>query len=185
MPKVKREDDEDSLGTIATNLPKSQHELTRIRRERIDARCRAYYEEWRKTRPPRPQPPKIRIVYKRGRRLPRQALHTEDDLYLDDARPNEISNPSLDYTCSSCLNAKSHPVRMSCGHSACYVCVRILVETDWGCPHCGKIITQKPKPNLEEERAIEMLLPGWDMSRVSYSWHGIEFPWASYAHKAI
>lgn len=48
---------------------------------------------------------------RRGKReVPHKPL-TEDDLYLDEVRPEEVSFPRILHTCGICLNAKSHPVR--------------------------------------------------------------------------
>ncbi|KAJ7838503.1 hypothetical protein B0H14DRAFT_3459339 [Mycena olivaceomarginata] len=90
----------------------------------------------------------------------------EDDLYLDDARPGDISLPELEHTCRLCLNAKSHPVKLSCGHSACFVCVRLLLETQWGCDECGQVVTRRPQLDVEEVATIERAYPGWDQSKI-------------------
>lgn len=83
----------------------------RTRRENRDARNRAEYENWLRTHPRPPVPTLLRLVYRSGKRDVREKPLTETDLYLDDARPDEVSYPHLMHTCFLCLNAKSHPVR--------------------------------------------------------------------------
>ncbi|KAJ7791908.1 hypothetical protein B0H14DRAFT_3499961 [Mycena olivaceomarginata] len=116
------------------------------------------------------------LLQLQGERAVRSKPLTEDELYLDEARPDEVCYPPIMNTCGICLNVKSHPVRLSCGHSTCYVCVRILLETQWGCPQCSKNITRKPEPDFEEAAAIERKCGAWDMSRVEYNWDGLRFP---------
>jgi hypothetical protein len=56
-----------------------------------------------------PRPLGIRVVPMKGRRPGGNPL-TEDDLYLDDARPLQIDQPRIEQTCNLCHNLKSHPV---------------------------------------------------------------------------
>ncbi|KAJ7683937.1 hypothetical protein B0H14DRAFT_2654576 [Mycena olivaceomarginata] len=114
-----------------------------------------------------------------GRRVVRCKPLTEDDLYLDEAHPDEVSFPNIFHTCGVCLNInrKSHPVSLSCEDSACYVCIRIWLETEWGCPQCGKKITKPPVPDLEQATAIvQECGDAWDKSRADYNWDGLRFP---------
>ncbi|KAJ7940114.1 hypothetical protein B0H13DRAFT_2300188 [Mycena leptocephala] len=112
----------------------------------------------------------------RGYRAPRDNVLTEDDLYLDDARPTNVVLPLLRHPCTICLNAKSHPVKLVCEHSTCYVCIRVSLETQWACPECGSDITRKPVPHGVEEAEIGVANVGWDNSRVNYDWQGLVFP---------
>ncbi|KAF7349656.1 hypothetical protein MSAN_01692100 [Mycena sanguinolenta] len=129
---------------------------------------------------------KIRLIYPQGKRAPRDQPLTEDDLYLTDARPTFLAHPSLDHTCGLCLNAKSHPVKLHCGHSACYVCVRMELEKSWDCNRCGKKIMRAPVPNDAEAAEINKEHPGWDDSLVEYSWEGLQWPHAHpYARLAV
>ncbi|KAJ7336972.1 hypothetical protein DFH08DRAFT_964928 [Mycena albidolilacea] len=145
-----------------------------LRREQKEAQDRANYEAWRLAHPP--PPPTLRIVHRRGKCTARQEPLEEDDLYLDDARPGDISLPELEHTCRLCLNAKSHPVKLSCGHSACFVCVRLLLETQWGCDECGQVVTRRPQLDVEEVATIERAYPGWDQSKIAFGWEGLSFP---------
>lgn len=76
------------------------------RRELMDARARACWEEYKQ----RLGPPPPSITRRPGRRLERATPLTLDDLYLDDVRPPWMSSPPILYTCTLCFNLKSHPV---------------------------------------------------------------------------
>ncbi|KAJ7821914.1 hypothetical protein B0H14DRAFT_3471094 [Mycena olivaceomarginata] len=110
-------------------------ERRRLRRELKDAEERVRFLE---ARPVRVQPPSI--VRRPGLRIKRETPLSEADLYLDDTRPRSISAPPILLTCTLCFNLKSHPVSYKCGHSHCYVCIRLWLETSWECPTCHKII---------------------------------------------
>ncbi|KAJ7187561.1 hypothetical protein GGX14DRAFT_580984 [Mycena pura] len=155
-----------TYGIAAEKAQRLKDEQNLIRREKIDARCRAALEKER--RPPALQPFKIRIVPRWGRRQARNEPLTENELYLDDARPALILRPRLEHICILCHNAKSHPVLLTCGHSHCYVCIHMLLETQWACPECEKDVTGRSVPHDVEAAAIEHDNPGWDNSRVAY-----------------
>ncbi|KAJ7678411.1 hypothetical protein B0H17DRAFT_1078874 [Mycena rosella] len=72
---------------------------------------------------------------------------------------------------------KSHPVSSRCGHSYCYVCIRIWLQKKWTCPVCIKVIREAPFRHYGEEDSIESDYPAWrDSSRVAYRWDGLVFP---------
>ncbi|KAJ7888669.1 hypothetical protein B0H14DRAFT_2562241 [Mycena olivaceomarginata] len=144
-----------------------------MRRLKKDAESRACYEKMMRTCPP---PHKIRLYSRHGHRTARETPLTEEDLYLDDVRPVSPWFPPLQHTCNICLYAKSHSVKLPCGHTACYVCVRLLLETRWDCEICGVKITRKPECFDAEAAEIELRYPGWDGSTVAYSWAGLMFP---------
>ncbi|KAJ7902930.1 hypothetical protein B0H13DRAFT_2335451 [Mycena leptocephala] len=150
-------------------------EQDRRRREAIDRRAALEQEVLgRVTLAPRPLG--IRVIPMKGRRPAQRNPLTEDDLYLDDARPTWINRPSIDQTCNLCHNLKSHPVLYACRHSNCYVCIRVALEKDWGCPSCRQDITGRPVPHDDEEATIAVDYPDWDLSAVDYSWDGLTFP---------
>ncbi|KAJ6477126.1 hypothetical protein C8R47DRAFT_1140796 [Mycena vitilis] len=127
--------------------------------------------------PPAPRRPAIRLIAPDGRRRERDTPLTVEDLYLDDARPPDITYPKLQHICILCLGMKSHPVSyFNCGHTHCFVCIRVRVETSWSCPDCGTIITRPPRKSDAEEAAIKADFGDWDRSKVSYSWAGLSFP---------
>ncbi|KAJ7017145.1 hypothetical protein C8F04DRAFT_1279940 [Mycena alexandri] len=114
-----------------------------------------------------------------GYRLPREGPLTEQELYLDDARPSRILSGRLHHICSICNSVKVHPVAYLCGHSHCFTCVRLHLERDWKCPilSCGQVMHQAPHRHYPEEQAIAYDFPEWvNTSRVSYSWEGLIFP---------
>ncbi|KAJ6484706.1 hypothetical protein C8R45DRAFT_1098861 [Mycena sanguinolenta] len=127
---------------------------------------------------------KIRIIYPEGRRAARDKPLSEDELYLTDARPAFLARPRLDHTCGLCLNAKSYPVKLCCGHSACYVCVRMELENNWECNRCGQKIMRPPKPDDVEAAEINKEYPGWDTSVVEYRWDGLQWPRARRGYNA-
>ncbi|KAJ7800263.1 hypothetical protein B0H14DRAFT_2616386 [Mycena olivaceomarginata] len=89
------------------------------------------------------------------------------------------SSPSSpDYTSSATSATISNPTpsRIDAGHSNCYVCIRISLETTWECPTCEERISARPVPNDDEQRAIDCDYPNWDQSRVNYAWDGLVFP---------
>ncbi|KAJ7826462.1 hypothetical protein B0H14DRAFT_2595784 [Mycena olivaceomarginata] len=148
---------------------------TQRRRERKAAEGLA---EWEKRQPaggPIRRTPSLRLVNRRGSREPREVPLTEDDLYLDESRPPFVTFLPLDlrHLCNLCHNIKSHPVRYKCGHSNCYVCIRVELETSWSCPTCDQRITARPVPHQEEAAAIDAAYPEWDQSRVDYQWDGL------------
>ncbi|KAJ7734901.1 hypothetical protein B0H14DRAFT_3516996 [Mycena olivaceomarginata] len=156
----------------ATQAVLTQAERARRRRERKDAQGRAEYE---KRRVMRVFPP-VGIFRREGRRLERATPLTTAELYLNDARPPSISSPPVLLTCPLCFNLKSHPVSYKCGHSHCYVCIRVWLESSWACPTCAKTITAAPIPEPDDQTAIAVSFPGWDDSEVAYGWDGLRFP---------
>lgn len=91
-----------------TQRVKAEHD--HLRRERIDARCRTAFKKAQQGRLPPPPRPKIRLIPKSGRREAREVPLTEDDLYLNNARPDIIRFPLMHHICILCNNVKSHPV---------------------------------------------------------------------------
>ncbi|KAJ7468815.1 hypothetical protein FB451DRAFT_1401167 [Mycena latifolia] len=104
---------------------------------------------------------------------------TEEHLYLTIQRlPDQDVLPSEDhFLCAICKGLKSHPASPSCGHSFCYVCLRVWLERSWICPLCVAKIDCPPKRPYSEEHAITAHFPVWDdRSEVAYSWEGLRFP---------
>ncbi|KAJ6533946.1 hypothetical protein B0H10DRAFT_2221244 [Mycena sp. CBHHK59/15] len=131
---------------------------------------------------PPPQPPssaRTRIIYRKGRRQQRDEPLKEADLYLDGARP-PVGAPTVGHRCVICHCIKSHPVsHQKCGHSYCYVCVRLRLEREWTCPYvdCNRVIRKAPRLDVAEEESIKVDYPYFDdQSRVSFNWDGLTFP---------
>ncbi|KAJ7022828.1 hypothetical protein C8F04DRAFT_1194102 [Mycena alexandri] len=118
----------------------------------------------------------VTLIRRRGSRDLRQLPLTEDQLYIGSTRPPESpSHP--EHECGICLCIQSHPVRLDCGHSYCYVCIRLSLESSWHCPSCRAGMTSRPIVNESKENAIVRDYPGWvDTSEVTYSWAGLKFP---------
>lgn len=70
-----------------------------------------------------------------------------------------------------------HPYRYICGHGHCYVCIRLWLEHDWGCPECRTTMTVPPFRVFAEDKIIARMHGAWDLSTVDYSWEGLEFPY--------
>ncbi|KAJ7175544.1 hypothetical protein C8R46DRAFT_1214015 [Mycena filopes] len=112
-----------------------------------------------------------------GSRADRDAALTEAELWLDDRRPPSLDNPQAHHVCAVCKSLKSHPVTIGCGHSYCYVCLRLWIEKSWSCPHCNAFITKEPFRHWSEEESIRASHPEWDdQSGVPFTWDGLVFP---------
>ncbi|KAJ7808913.1 hypothetical protein B0H13DRAFT_1928233 [Mycena leptocephala] len=118
------------------------------------------------------------IIWHAGRRSSRPKPLTEEDLYLDDEHPPAVGG-RLHQMCSICHCLMSHPVSYECGHSNCYVCVRVWLEGEWTCPlaGCESVMHRPPFQHKGEEVSIRLDNPEWfDKSKVDYSWEGLRFP---------
>ncbi|KAJ7483686.1 hypothetical protein B0H11DRAFT_1914569 [Mycena galericulata] len=105
-----------------------------------------------------------------GTRAVRDHPLTEQDLYLDAARPELLEARQPHHKCGICFAVKSHPVSYKCGHSHCYACIRIWLEKRWTCPDCVTVMTCAPFRHFGEENGLAADYPGrQDQSRVSYS----------------
>ncbi|KAJ7023224.1 hypothetical protein C8F04DRAFT_1271649 [Mycena alexandri] len=157
-----------SLSSHPALLAKSAAELERIRRAIGDSTTS----------------PDLREIIRqerraRGDRTPRDSPLTEDDLFIGIARPPTLRTDRAHWTCSLCSNVKAHPVAYTCGHSHCFVCIRLHLERSWKCPlpDCAKLMRQPPHRIYSEEQGIAYDFPHWDdPSVVSYSWDGLTFP---------
>ncbi|KAJ7432013.1 hypothetical protein B0H11DRAFT_2261158 [Mycena galericulata] len=102
---------------------------------------------------------------------------SRDTLYLTTERPPELDEVKSHHVCRICHGVKSHPVSYKCGHSHCYVCIRLWLELSWKCPICNAKIDSEPFRHFGEEDGIAFDYPGWvDKSVVNYSWAGLKFP---------
>ncbi|KAJ7156558.1 hypothetical protein C8R43DRAFT_1125753 [Mycena crocata] len=113
---------------------------------------------------------------KQGMRLIRDEPLTHADLWVDGAGPRVQVAEKPHEKCSICCHVKSHPVSYICGHSHCYVCIRLWLERDWKCPDCATTMYQAPFRQYAEEDALEATYSDWDSSRVEYNWDGLLFP---------
>ncbi|KAJ7036056.1 hypothetical protein C8F04DRAFT_1258431 [Mycena alexandri] len=116
---------------------------------------------------------------RRGSRGIRDVPLQRDDLYVGSERPPPLTSDRAHQTCSLCLQVKSHPVAYMCGHSHCYVCIRLHLETDWLCPipDCRQVMRRAPHRHLPEEEGLMLDFPERnDRSAVTYDWEGLTFP---------
>ncbi|KAJ6492733.1 hypothetical protein C8R47DRAFT_1214048 [Mycena vitilis] len=102
---------------------------------------------------------------------------TKEDLYLHACLPAFQPSPHDYQICSLCKNTKAHPVSYPCGHSHCYACIRIHLETRWECPRCQAVIRAPPHRHEAEEESIANAFPRWAASTsVAHVWDGLVFP---------
>ncbi|KAJ7652311.1 hypothetical protein B0H17DRAFT_1214976 [Mycena rosella] len=112
-----------------------------------------------------------------GWRRPRTHPLTEEALWKYREGPPDQLATYEHHMCTVCHFVKSHPVSYTCGHSHCYVCVRLWLERKWTCPECRKPMDRAPFRHYPEEQGIESEYPGWgDNSVVDYSFEGLTFP---------
>ncbi|KAJ7325479.1 hypothetical protein DFH08DRAFT_886696 [Mycena albidolilacea] len=112
-----------------------------------------------------------------GWRKPRVEALVHADLWVAGEGPPE-QLPILDHhECGICRHVKSHPVSYLCGHSHCYVCIRLSLEHEWTCPDCRTPMYHAPFRHWGEEASLASTYPDWnDESIVNYGWDGLIFP---------
>jgi hypothetical protein len=65
--------------------------------------------------------------------------------------------------------------RAACGHSYCYVCIRLWLERELSCPVCATAMHTHPLRAFSEEDALSHVYGAWDTTTVQYSWDGLDF----------
>ncbi|KAJ7509954.1 hypothetical protein B0H11DRAFT_2215788 [Mycena galericulata] len=150
------------------------------------ARRRASGTAPRRSPPPlyaRPAGRPIRLRHRNpnagaGSRITREVPLMRADLWIDGVGPQGQPEPAADHQqCGICHGLKSHPVSYICGHSHCYICIRLWLEREWTCPDCTTVMNRPPFRQFAEEVALEAAFPEWrDESRVEYDWDGLVFP---------
>ncbi|KAJ7429266.1 hypothetical protein B0H11DRAFT_2266321 [Mycena galericulata] len=124
---------------------------------------------------PEQRPKSLELTPPRPQKRPKSL--TVGDLYRDEIRPPPLNAPKPHHVCGLCHRVKSHPVSYECGHSHCFVCVRLWFVKKQSCPECSRFVFSAPYRHYGEERSLETDYPDWrDNSRVSYSWQGVVFP---------
>ncbi|KAJ7625129.1 hypothetical protein DFH06DRAFT_1325211 [Mycena polygramma] len=112
-----------------------------------------------------------------GSRVERVVALTVDNILCTEVKPPAITTTRSHQTCGICLHIKSHPVSYRCGHSHCYRCVRVWLESDFRCPTCRTTMHMAPCRHYGEEDGIQLDHPTFvDRSVVDYSWAGLRFP---------
>ncbi|KAJ7117335.1 hypothetical protein C8R43DRAFT_1137632 [Mycena crocata] len=122
----------------------------------------------------RPGPNSVAVV---GWRMPREQALTHEDLWVDGVGPSDQLPLQEHHKCGICRFAKSHPVTILCGHSYCYVCIRLWLEHKWTCPECVTQMWMAPFRQFAEEASLRAAYPNWhDASKVLYKWDNLIFP---------
>ncbi|KAJ6515176.1 hypothetical protein C8R47DRAFT_1206512 [Mycena vitilis] len=113
-----------------------------------------------------------------GLRVPREKALGLDELYVGRARPADLTTEErVHQLCAICRQVKSHPVSYRCGHSHCYVCIRMWLEYSWKCPECVTVMHEAPVRHYPEENGIALDFPSRaGETQVRYSWAGLTFP---------
>ncbi|KAJ7152742.1 hypothetical protein C8R43DRAFT_1127192 [Mycena crocata] len=112
-----------------------------------------------------------------GWRLTRRDNLVHRDLWVGGDGPTEQLPVKGHHKCGICHMVRSHPVTYACGHSHCYVCIRLWLERQWTCPECVTPMYRAPFRVFFEEATLAEAYPEWkDRSVVKYSWDGLRFP---------
>ncbi|KAJ7104600.1 hypothetical protein C8R44DRAFT_887055 [Mycena epipterygia] len=155
--------------------------------ERADAAAAEYRARSRRVMPPQPvsavatrirnRNSEAELVARNGGR-PKNAPEVQaDDLWLTAVRPVNVLPLAVHHLCTICQGVKSHPVSYKCGHSDCYVCIRLWLEKSWKCPSCMTTMHGEPFRHYAEEAELESAYPGRDVtSGITYTWEGLQFP---------
>ncbi|KAJ6517557.1 hypothetical protein DFH09DRAFT_1332355 [Mycena vulgaris] len=127
--------------------------------------------------PAAPSPAALVAQARAGQRAAREGPLMTSELYLHGHRPPCMDTFKEHHQCGLCFGLKAHPVSYKCGHSHCYVCIRISLESGWTCPECSQVMDSAPFHHWGEEASIRADYPDHvDISEVSYSWDGLVFP---------
>ncbi|KAJ7121218.1 hypothetical protein C8R46DRAFT_1238485 [Mycena filopes] len=120
-------------------------------------------------------PPLVQVTA--GHRTPRTSPLTRAELYVGGVLPAHLTTTRPSQRCSICCGVKAHPVSYACGHSHCYACIRLHLETSWRCPLCPAILQAPPHRHWSEEQAILEDHPDFvRATQATYSWDGLFFP---------
>nr|GAT46443.1 predicted protein [Mycena chlorophos] len=110
-----------------------------------------------------------------------------DPPYLEPLSPH--------HRCSICWGVKAHPVlsarflftrsdslpeypRTDCGHTFCFCCLRVWLQTSWRCPECMNILRETPRRNIDVQQWLLEAYPklAEDESRPTYDFSSLVFP---------
>ncbi|KAJ7164847.1 hypothetical protein C8R43DRAFT_1122727 [Mycena crocata] len=119
----------------------------------------------------------IQRVFSAWKRPAQPAILTCDELWLTQDRPLDLEAVRPQHQCTICLNVKSHPVSYVCGHSYCYVCIRVWLEDNGTCPTCRATMLTHPFVHRGEVDELASTYPA-DPSKIDYNWDGLTFPHA-------
>ncbi|KAJ7164848.1 hypothetical protein C8R43DRAFT_1122728 [Mycena crocata] len=85
---------------------------------------------------------------------------TPEALYLTAERPPAKLEPAAPHhQCRICWGVKSHAVTAGCGHSYCYVCIRVHLERNFKCPLCSQVMYRPPFRHTSEDDWLEATYP--------------------------
>ncbi|KAJ7225172.1 hypothetical protein C8J57DRAFT_1731141 [Mycena rebaudengoi] len=104
----------------------------------------------------------------------------QSKLLLSGPKPPTLTAKEPHHKCSICHCVKTHPVSTQCGHTHCFVCIRVWLQTSWKCPDCNAVMHSAPSRNYDLEEWLRTSYPeiAADESRVTYNWSGLIFPTA-------
>ncbi|KAJ7793386.1 hypothetical protein B0H14DRAFT_2927033 [Mycena olivaceomarginata] len=102
----------------------------------------------------------------------------ESQLLHSGPRPPSLTAKEPHHQCTICRCVKTHPVSYKCGHTHCFICIRVWLQISWKCPDCNQVMHGPPSRNYDLEDWLSSAYPkiAADGSRVTYSWSGLVFP---------
>ncbi|KAJ7775264.1 hypothetical protein B0H14DRAFT_2964601 [Mycena olivaceomarginata] len=102
----------------------------------------------------------------------------ESQLLHSGPRPPSLTAKEPHHQCTICHCVKTHPVSYKCGHTHCFICIRVWLQISWKCPDCNQVMHGPPSRNYDVEDWLSSAYPkiAADGSRVTYSWSGLVFP---------
>ncbi|KAJ7138907.1 hypothetical protein C8R46DRAFT_1234146 [Mycena filopes] len=164
-----------------SSFARPRTDLAALRQPTVQALLPPEYHVGGIREPPERKRPPPGSIAALGRRTRRQPALTHQDLWVGGVGP--VDAPVAlrhHHKCGICQHIKSHPVSYACGHSHCYVCIRLWLERDFRCPDCKTTMFEPPFRHWAEEGGLEVDYVrdySWtDLSVVTYSYNGLIFP---------
>ncbi|KAJ7751017.1 hypothetical protein B0H14DRAFT_2636103 [Mycena olivaceomarginata] len=75
----------------------------------------------------------------------------ESQLLHSGPRPPSLTAKEPHHQCTICHCVKTHPVSYKCGHTHCFICIRVWLQISWKCPDCNQVMHGPPSRNYDVE----------------------------------
>ncbi|KAJ7324003.1 hypothetical protein DFH08DRAFT_969008 [Mycena albidolilacea] len=166
-----------SLIPVSSSPPPSPEvQIIRTRRAPSIEPYRIPYPTQRPAVEEESQPIRHSIV-RYGGRVGQDPPINSENLWLTQARPPTRVPIHPHHICGICQEVPTHPVSYACGHTHCYVCIRVSLEKSWRCPDCRATMHEEPFRHWFMEAELAASYPGWGQTTsISYSFRGLMFP---------